>query len=117
MDSVCIEDLRLDALIGVYPWEREIRQPLLLSCVLGCRDRLAADALAGGIDYAQVAAALRTHVAERADGLLETLAESCCAMLAARFAPISIDLRIDKPMAALALGCARVGVRVQRQYA
>lgn len=117
MDSVCIEDLRVDALIGVYAWEREIRQPLLLSCVLGCRQRTVADDLTGGIDYAQVAAALREHVAARADGLLETLAESCCAMLAARFAPASIDLAIDKPMAASALGCARVGVRVQRDYA
>lgn len=117
MDSVCIEGLRVDALIGVYPWEREIRQPLMLSCILGCPGGAAVDDLTAGIDYAQVAAALRAHVAERTDGLLETLADSCCVMLFARFAPVSIDLRIDKPMAALALGCERVGIRVQRQRA
>ena len=118
MDSIFIEDLRLDALIGVYPWEREIRQPLLFGVTLGYDNHKPADsgALADAMDYAAVVAALRAHVAERDDALLETLAESCCAMLAKHFQPKSIELRINKPMAALNLGCARVGICLQRRY-
>lgn len=116
MDIVCIEDLRVDAVIGAYAWERELRQPLLLGLRLGYDNR-AVTTLDTAIDYAGVVQALRTHIAARSDQLLETLAESCCALLAERFHPRSIDLRIDKPMAAAALGCARVGVRVQRDYA
>jgi dihydroneopterin aldolase len=116
MDIVCIEDLRVETVIGAYAWERELRQPLLLGLRLGYDNR-AVTALSGALDYASVVQALREHVAARTDQLLETLAESCCALLAERFHPRSIELRIDKPMAAAALGCARVGVCVQRDYA
>lgn len=116
MDIVCIEDLRVETVIGAYAWERELRQPLLLSLRLGYDNR-AVNALDGALDYASVVQVLREHVAARTDQLLETLAESCCALLAERFHPRSIELRIDKPMAAAALGCARVGVCVRRDYA
>lgn len=116
MDTVCIEDLRVDTVIGVYAWERELRQPLLISARLGYDNRVV-DKLSVAIDYASVAQALREHIAGRNDDMLETLAESCCALLTDRFHPRSIELHIDKPMAAAALGCARVGVCVQRDYA
>ena len=118
MDTVFIEDLRVDAVIGVYAWERSLSQPLLIGARLGYDNRVVASsgALADTIDYAAVVKALREHVAGRADELLETLAESCCTMLAERFGPKSIELSIDKPMAAQILGCARVGVHLQRSY-
>jgi dihydroneopterin aldolase len=116
MDTVCIEDLRVDTVVGAYAWERELRQPLLIGVRLGYDNR-AVTALGAALDYASVVQALREHVAARTDQLLETLAESCCALLAGQFHPRSIELRIDKPMAAAALGCARVGVCVQRDYA
>lgn len=115
MDTVCIEDLRVDTTIGAYAWERGLRQPLLIGVRLGYDNR-SVDALGTAIDYASVAQALREHVGTRTDELLETLAESCCTLLAGRFHPRSIELRIDKPLAAVALGCARVGIRLQRDY-
>lgn len=116
MDIVCIEDLRLDTVIGAYAWERELHQPLLISVRLGYDNR-AVDQLGTAIDYASVVETLRGFVAGRRDEMLETLAESCCALLAKRFRPRSIELRIDKPMAAAALGCARVGISLSRDYA
>lgn len=116
MDFVCIEDLRVDTVIGAYAWERELHQPLVLGLRLGYDNR-AVDELSVAIDYASVAQVLREHVAARTDQLLETLAESCCTLLSERFHPRSIELRIDKPMAAAAIGCARVGICVQRDYA
>lgn len=116
MDTVCIEDLRVDTVIGAYPWERELRQPLLVSVRLGYDNR-AVDGLDTAIDYAGVAQALREHIASRGDELLETLAESCCAQLATLFRPRRIELRIDKPLAAANLGCTRVGVSLRRDYA
>ena len=116
MDIVCIEDLRVDTVIGVYAWERELRQPLLVSARLGYDNRVV-DKLSAAIDYSSVVQTLREYVAARSDEMLETLAESCCARLAERFHPRSIELRIDKPTAAAALGCARVGICVYRDYA
>ncbi len=115
-DCICIEGLRVEALVGAYAWERELRQPLVLDVRLG-HDNRAVATLDTALDYAQVTQALRQHIGSRDDALLETLAESCCAMLAARFAPRWIELRINKPMAAAALGCAHVGVCLRRDYA
>ena len=54
MDFVCIEGLRVEAVIGAYAWERELRQPLLIGARLGYDNR-AVGTLAAAIDYATVA--------------------------------------------------------------
>lgn len=116
MDSVFIEGLRIETLIGIYPHEREARQPVVLSLTLGYAAAGIED-IAQAIDYGAVVAALRAFVAERSDGLLETLAEACAAMLRQQFPRVrTIDLAIDKPQTAKALGCARVGVRLRREF-
>ena len=76
----------------------------------------ASGALADAVDYAAVAGAVREHAAAFSGALLEQFAEQCCAMLAARFGVRAVTLQVDKPLAALALDCARVGVRVQRRF-
>ena len=116
MDTVFIEGLRIETLIGIYPHEREARQPVVLSLTLGYAAARIED-IAQAIDYGAVVAALRAFVAERTDGLLETLAEACATMLRQQFPRVrSIDLGIDKPLAAKTLGCARVGVRIRREF-
>lgn len=117
MDKVFIEALQVDAVIGVYDWEREIRQPLLLDLELEFDNRrpAASDAIAHTLDYTRVVAELRRLVAARHDQLLETLAEACAGMLLATFDAAAVRLRIDKPGAARALGCGRVGVEIQRR--
>ncbi len=118
MDIVFIEELRVEAVIGIYAWEREVRQPLLLSLELGFDNRRPAVSgdVAEAVDYATVTATLRDWVAASAYGLLEQLAEDCCAMLAERFGVRSVMLRVDKPLAALSLGCAHVGIRIERRF-
>lgn len=117
MDQVFIEGLAIDTLIGIYPHERAAPQPVVFALALDCATANVAE-IANAIDYGAVVAALRTFVAARTDGLLETLAEACAAMLKARFPQArAIDLRLDKPQAAASLGCAHVGVRIRREYA
>lgn len=117
LDEIVIEGLGLSALIGVYAHEREATQPLLLDLALAFDPRPAArsDALVDTVDYAEVVAALRAFVAGRDDQLLERLAEELCAMLLARFGARRVRLHLRKPRAAAALGCAAVGLRVERQ--
>lgn len=118
MDHVFIEDLRVETTIGVHAWERGMRQPLLLGIELGFDNRVAAcsDALGDSHDYAAIAEGLREWALAWQGQLLETFAEQACAWLHARFAASRIELRVTKPLAAQALGCARVGVRVQRDF-
>ena len=119
MDHVFIEDLRVEAVIGVYDWERALRQPLLLTLELGFDNRAAAASgvLAESLDYAAITMTLREWALHWNGQLLEVFAEDACALLRERFGARDIDLRVAKPLAAQNLGCANVGVRVRRTFA
>ncbi|WHZ20238.1 MAG: Dihydroneopterin aldolase [Rhodanobacteraceae bacterium] len=120
MDSVFIEGLVVETLIGIYDGERAARQPLVIDLELGFDHTrpAASGSIDDAIDYAAVVAVIKTFVADSNCGLLEQLAENCCAMLRQRFDGVrSVDLRLDKPAAAQALGCRHIGVRIQRQFA
>lgn len=117
-DAIHIEGLRVDALVGVHPHEREGRQPLLFDLELAFDNRVAAgsDDVADALDYAAVCDAVREHVALREDQLLETLLESLSSALMGRFpAAQRLRLRVHKPEAARTLGCAGVGVSIVRE--
>ncbi len=119
MDTIYITGLRLDALIGVYAWERQGRQPLRLDLELQLQagEALSDGASQAALDYAHVVAEVRAFADERSDALLETFAEALCARLFERLPAASITLRIDKPQAALLLGCEHVGLVIRRQRA
>lgn len=116
MDTIFITGLQVDIIVGVYDWERQVRQPLRLDIELQLPGGAAlSDGMKrAAVDYAEVVAAVRDFIVGRDDALLETLAEALCAHLLERFAAASITLRIDKPQAALLLGCAHVGVAITR---
>jgi 7,8-dihydroneopterin aldolase/epimerase/oxygenase len=117
MDVVFIEALEVDALIGVYDWERRMRQPLLLDIGIEFDNRAPAvdDALELTVDYAEVCAEIRRHVDTSAYALLETLLERLAAHLLKQFpAAHAFVLGVRKPAAARALGCAALGIRIRR---
>ncbi len=43
MDIVFIRELRANTVIGVYDWEREVRQTVVLDLEMASENRLAAD--------------------------------------------------------------------------
>lgn len=116
MDTVFIEGLRVEALIGVYPHERDAPQPLLLDIALGYDNRVpaAGDDVDDAVDYAAVCARARAFVAARQPQLLETLAEALAADMLGLRGVRSVRLRIRKPGAAHALGADSVGVDIAR---
>lgn len=115
-DRVRIEGLEVEALVGVYPREREAKQPLLLDIDLGYDNLRAArsDDVGDTIDYAAVCREVREFVAQRHPQLLETLAEALAAHLLLAFGAPAVRIRIRKPMAAQALGASSVGVEILR---
>ncbi len=116
VDTVFIEGLQVDALIGVYAHERGTVQPLLLDIALDCDNRTpaASDDVDDAVDYAAVCERVRAFVAARRPQLLETLAEALAAELLQLRGVRSVRLRIRKPEAARALGAASVGVEIVR---
>ena len=114
MDSVFIEGLRLDCVIGVYGWEREVRQELYLDAEMAWPVSIpgASDDVADALDYARVAERLQIVAAERQARLLEALVEALPQTLQEEFGVSWLRLRLRKPGAVPAADS--VGVCIER---
>ncbi|MEQ9462516.1 MAG: dihydroneopterin aldolase [Haliea sp.] len=114
MDIVFIRELRADAIIGVYDWERSVRQTLVLDLEMAWDNRPAAagDAIDAALDYATVSSRVTEHIENSSRQLLETLAEELAALVLAEFGVPWLRLRLCKPGA---VQQARdVGVLIER---
>ena len=114
MDTVFIEDLRIETVIGIYDWERQIRQvvALDLEMVFDNRKPAATDKIADTLDYKAVAKRLIAFVESSTFQLVETLAERCAEIVLAEFEVRWLRLRLAKPGAVR--GSKAVGVVIER---
>ncbi|WP_110655268.1 dihydroneopterin aldolase [Salinicola halimionae] len=114
MDQILIEGLNLETVIGVYDWERTVRQRLELDLELGTDIRPAAreDDLTKTLDYAAICQRLTTYADTNAHGLVETFAERVAAILIDEFGIRQLRVTVRKPGAVAA--ARTVGVRIER---
>ena len=76
MDKIFLHGMKADTLIGVYDWEREQMQTLLLDLDIGVAEQSAAsDHIDDTIHYGDVCEAVRQSLREQSFLLLEALAE------------------------------------------
>ncbi len=104
MDRVIVRGLRADTVIGVYDWERRVRQRLLLDLELAgdCRRAAADDNLADALDYAGLSERVVAFVEGSDCRLIETLAERVADLVLAEFAVPWLRLTVHKPGAVAA---------------
>ena len=114
MDIVFIEDLRIDAVIGIYDWERRVRQTLSFDIEMAFDNTVpaASDDIALTLNYKDVSRRLIDYVSASSFGLVETLAEHCAAIIREEFAVSWVRLKLSKPGAVR--GARAVGVRIER---
>jgi len=114
MDTVFIEDLRIDALIGIYDWERRVRQTLAFDIEMAFDNAVpaASDDIALTLDYKAVSKRLIEYVGDSGFGLVETLAERCAAIIREEFGVRWVRLKLSKPGAVR--GARAVGVCIER---
>jgi 7,8-dihydroneopterin aldolase/epimerase/oxygenase len=113
-DHVFIEGLEIDALIGIYDWERRVRQTLVFDLEMGFDNRVpaATDDIAHTLDYKAVSTRIRELVDASGFGLVETLAERIAEMVLAEFPVRHLRLKLSKPGAVR--GARAVGVVIVR---
>ncbi len=114
MDIVYIRDLRIDTVIGIYDWEREIRQTVSLDLEMGTDIRRAGetDHIDDTLDYKSVAKRLIDFVSKSEFQLVEALAENCAQIVLNEFNVPWLKLRLSKPRAVT--GSQDVGVIIER---
>lgn len=102
MDKIFIEGLKTQAIIGIYEWERENRQPLIFDIELSLPIKQAAqsDAIDDTVNYKQVCDELIELVEKSRFELLESLVETMCTHIFNHHSAVQkIDLKVSKPQA------------------
>ena len=114
MDTVFIEGLEVDTVIGAYDWERDIRQCLRLDLQMGWDVGAPAldDQLSLALDYAVVCQRIQAFATQSSFVLVETFAERLAQLLLQEFGMPWIRLKVSKPGAVPA--ASAVGVEIER---
>ena len=113
MDFIFIEEMRVEANVGIYDRERVTPQMVEINLTFGVPDAAAADDdIAKTIDYAVVIERIRKELAERHFNLLETLGEYVIKLMLDEFGAPWVKISIAK--VGVARGVRRVGVQIER---
>lgn len=114
MDIVFIRSLKIDTVIGIYDWERKIRQEVILDLEMSSDVRRAAasEKIEDALDYKAVAKRLTAFVQQSQFQLVETLAERCAEIIRQEFAVPWVRLSVNKIGAVS--GARDVGVVIER---
>src|SRR5690606_15310256 len=113
MDFIFIEELRVQAWVGVYEREKAAPQTVELNLTFGVPDAAAAhDDLADTIDYSKVVERICKELGERHFNLIETLGEFVVSLLFEEFGAPWVKIRIAK--IGVMKDVRRVGVFIQR---
>lgn len=113
-DEVFIDSFEVDASIGVFDWEKEIKQRLVFDLTLQCDFSAASesDEIDDAIDYVAVCEQIERITLAKHYQLLEALADTIVTSLFKSFELHAITLKISKPGA---VAKARsVGVKISR---
>lgn len=114
MDRVFIEDLRIQTVIGIFDWEREITQTVSLDLEMAFDISRAgkSDSIDDTLDYKAVSKRLIQFVESSEFQLVEALAEHCALIVLAEFPVSWLRLKLSKPGAVR--GSSAVGVIIER---
>lgn len=114
MDIVFIRDLQIETVIGIYDWERKIKQVVSIDLDMATDIKKAAssDQIEDTLNYKAVAKRLIAFVGGSEYELVETLAEKICEIVQSEFNVPWVRLTLHKPGAVS--GSRSVGVMIER---
>jgi dihydroneopterin aldolase len=113
-DTIFLYDLRVETVVGIWEWERRIRQTVSIDLEMGADIARAAatDSIDDTLNYKAVAKRVRQFVEDSEFQLVETMAEKIAEIVLSEFDLPWIDVRVNKPGAIR--GSRDVGVRIRR---
>ena len=114
MDTIFLSELKVDTIIGIWEWERRIRQTVVIDLEMSADIAKAAatDEVADTLNYKSVAKRIQEFVADSSFQLVETLAERIAAIAREEFDVAWVKVRVNKPGAIR--GSKAVGVLIER---
>lgn len=114
MDIVYIKELEVETVIGIFDWERKIKQIVSLDLEMQCDVHAAAktDHIDQAVDYKAISKRLIAFIEASEFQLIETMAERITEIVLSEFQVEWLRLRLSKPGAVR--GSKDVGVIIER---
>ncbi len=114
MDTIFLHDLKVDTVIGIWDWERKIRQTVVIDLDMAAdiRKAAASDRVEDTLNYKGVAKRIQQFVADSEFQLVETLAERIAGIVMDEFEVPWVRVRVAKPGAIR--GAKDVGILIER---
>jgi dihydroneopterin aldolase len=114
MDIIFLHDLKVETVIGIWGWERKIRQAVAIDLDMSADIRKAAssDSVDDTLNYKLVSKRVQQFVADSSFQLVETLAEKIAELILGEFDVAWVRVKVNKPGAIR--GARDVGVLIER---
>lgn len=114
MDIIYLHNLQIETVIGIFEWERRVKQTVSfdLDMAADVRQAAASDSIQDTLDYKKVAKRLIEFVGHSEFHLVETLAERVAQLVLMEFNVRWVRLRLNKQGAIR--GARDVGVIIER---
>ncbi len=114
MDIIYLHDVQIETVIGIFAWERRVKQTVSfdLDMAADVRKAAASDSIQDTLDYKKVAKRLIEFVGQSEFHLVETLAERVAELVLKEFSVSWVRLRLNKQGAIR--GARDVGVIIER---
>ncbi|MBF0265336.1 MAG: 2-amino-4-hydroxy-6-hydroxymethyldihydropteridine diphosphokinase [Gammaproteobacteria bacterium] len=114
MDTIFIQELEVQAIIGLYDWEREKTQALIISLEISTdfTNAIDSDSLNRNIDYAKIVHDIEQIAKDNQFLLLEPFAEKIAQHILSKYCAKDVHLQINKPEAIKQ--AKGVGIKIKR---
>ena len=114
MDKIFLRELEVEAVIGIWEWERRIKQIVSIDLEMAAEVRRAAetDNIEGTLNYRDVAKRLISFVGSSEFQLVESLAEAIARIIVTEFGVPWVKASVTKPGAVE--GSKEVGAMIER---
>ena len=115
MDKIFLTGLSIECVVGVWEWERQVKQTVVLDIEMAVDIRKAAksDHLDDTIDYKKVSKRLQSFVGESQFQLVETLTERIAEIIVKEFQVPWVKVKLNKQGALR--GSRDVGILIERR--
>jgi dihydroneopterin aldolase len=115
MDTIFLSGLTTECIIGIWDWERRVRQKVVVDIEMATdiRGAAASDSIDDTLDYKRVAKRLLQFIGESQFQLVETLTERIAELVIREFGVSWVRVRLNKQGAIR--GSRDVGIQIERR--
>lgn len=115
MDKIFLSSLAIECIVGIWEWERRVKQTVIIDIEMAAdiRKAAASDHIDDTIDYKRVSKRLQAFVGESSFNLVETLTERTAQLIVTEFGVSWVKVRLNKRGAIR--GARDVGIEIERR--